>query len=1343
MVLRDENQSKLCFDNPLYGEGEAAKQAPSSKKELQVSKSVNFLDSKSSKLEVDKRASNISYAGFQSFFSEGQSSGAKRPSSSLMPAASLSPDCDIEEHIIENIRNRDFWSRRSRSNPFVRARASSRVSKRTSTASHLQVPHRGTPEGEDEERPLSLVAVPPEALEESQDEEDEEATIASEMMLEVQREAKLRENIVWMRNYLWDVSEADGGMFSLSSFVTAMRNKELLQRVFSLWDVQGDGVLLQEEWVDHLKCSTREVGAREWAELLEVLAYVVCGEDQEVTEDLFTTILNSRGVLEKLFRLINKESDGLVSRQEIMDFLANLTYARPRTGFTRENLEWLEQLFRQALGHKQELSFDDFKKIVHSRNSFFAERVFQIFDRDNSGTVSLSEFIDAMHQFAGKSPNDKIKFLFRVYDLDGDGLIQQSELQKVMKACMEENGMKFSDEQIEDLTLAMFEDADTQNTGAITYESLKAQLEKHDGLLENLSISIDRWLVPPDLGTKRETFLEKVSKLRPYQMSLPYVKNNYVYIIFLLLYIGVNLGLFISRAIEYKAHNGLTIVARACGQCLNFNCMFVLVLMLRQCITYLRSMGAAAFLPLDQHMYLHKLCGWLIFIYSVVHTIMHLINFAVYIVPDIYGINSEAWTLGEWILTMKPGQFGLVKGIANPTGVALMVILTIMVICSLPFVRKSGYFEVFYWTHLLYVAFWVLTLLHGPNFWKWFVAPGIIFVIERIHRTIRMRISSGKAYISSGVLLPSKVIHLVIKRPPQFHFHPGDYVFISIPEIAKYEWHPFTISSAPEQEDVVWLHIRAVGQWTNRLYAYFEHEQERFDRQMCELVAHSVDTSTALALDPTPLNTMVSDGRRALTNTPTSGNTSAGPEALLENGMTNLAFELDSSGNKAAHKVSPGATGTNDDTQAGTKTKSTSRARLGTKNQSSPSFTLASRVCRKKLVKTSSVPDFNKRMKKREKNMILRDNFRAASERRFEDSLMKQAHLAAMTANLPFHERPKSSAAMSFRYMRRKPTIITLDLPSETDDNDSEEENGEEEEVEHRGERERKKEVRVTILESGLSSATDIHDLSALAAEEGRLGRKFNLEEARKKSRQEEAKLKRRSRQEERRVRKISRMEEAIAEGGCAVGKPLVIYIDGPFGTPSSHIFQAQHAVLIATGIGVTPFASILQSIMHKYWKARHTCPKCAYSWTSDLPHSVMNLRKVDFFWINRDQRSFEWFVNLLSQLEIEQAEHGGVLDRFLDMHMYITSALQKTDMKAVGLQLALDLLHEKEKRDLITGLKTRTNAGRPNWDKVFKQLENQRKGKITVFYCGPPALGRSLRYKCDEYGFDFRKEIF
>jgi len=57
-------------------------------------------------------------------------------------------------------------------------------------------------------------------------------------------------------------------------------------------------------------------------------------------------------------------------------------------------------------------------------------------------------------------------------------------------------------------------------------------------------------------------------------------------------------------------------------------------------------------------------------------------------------INKGNYTLTEWLLTSKPGHFGLVGGVANPTGVALMIILVIMFICSQSFVRRGGCFEV-------------------------------------------------------------------------------------------------------------------------------------------------------------------------------------------------------------------------------------------------------------------------------------------------------------------------------------------------------------------------------------------------------------------------------------------------------------------------------------------------------------------------------------------------------------------------------------------------------------------------------------------------------------------------
>jgi uncharacterized SAM-dependent methyltransferase len=43
----------------------------------------------------------------------------------------------------------------------------------------------------------------------------------------------------------------------------------------------------------------------------------------------------------------------------------------------------------------------------------------------------------------------------------------------------------------------------------------------------------------------------------------------------------------------------------------------------------------------------------------------------------------------------------------------------------------------------------------------------------------------------------------------------------------------------------------------------------------------------------------------------------------------------------------------------------------------------------------------------------------------------------------------------------------------------------------------------------------------------------------------------------------------------------------------------------------------------------------------------------------------------------------------------------------------------------------------------VFMELNEQNHGEVSVFYCGNPALGTTLRRQCEKYKFEFRSEKF
>ena len=115
-----------------------------------------------------------------------------------------------------------------------------------------------------------------------------------------------------------------------------------------------------------------------------------------------------------------------------------------------------------------------------------------------------------------------------------------------------------------------------------------------------------------------------MSNFIPRRLRWSYIKHNPSKVIFVSLYFMLNVALFIWVAIQRKDEGGWAIIARAHGMCLNFNGVFILVLMMKSSLTWLRSSRIGKYLPIDQNIIYHKAVAVVILILSILHFIGHL-----------------------------------------------------------------------------------------------------------------------------------------------------------------------------------------------------------------------------------------------------------------------------------------------------------------------------------------------------------------------------------------------------------------------------------------------------------------------------------------------------------------------------------------------------------------------------------------------------------------------------------------------------------------------------------------------------------------------------------------------
>nr|XP_043620548.1 ferric reduction oxidase 7, chloroplastic-like [Erigeron canadensis] len=154
-------------------------------------------------------------------------------------------------------------------------------------------------------------------------------------------------------------------------------------------------------------------------------------------------------------------------------------------------------------------------------------------------------------------------------------------------------------------------------------------------------------------------------------------------------------------------------------------------------------------------------------------------------------------------------------GISNLPGVISLIAGLFMWVTSLPPVRRLN-FELFFYTHQLYVVFVIFFAMHVGDFIFSIAAAGIfLFMMDRFLRFIQSRKTVD---ILSAKCLPSGTVELVISKPEGLQYNALGWVFIQIRELSWLQWHPFSVSSSPlDGKHHLAVLIKVLGDWTEKL----------------------------------------------------------------------------------------------------------------------------------------------------------------------------------------------------------------------------------------------------------------------------------------------------------------------------------------------------------------------------------------------------------------------------------------------------------------------------------------------------------------------------------------------
>ncbi|KAJ2158187.1 hypothetical protein GGF46_003960 [Coemansia sp. RSA 552] len=276
-------------------------------------------------------------------------------------------------------------------------------------------------------------------------------------------------------------------------------------------------------------------------------------------------------------------------------------------------------------------------------------------------------------------------------------------------------------------------------------------------------------------------------------------------VMFIGLWVAVQAIVLISKWVSVGREAGaLKGFGVASMSCLMVSLSAIFLFMSPAMLELLRRTLVSRYVVIEKNVHAHKIAAYTMTFWTICHIIYYYYIFH----------KGAAASKGETTFSSK--LFGTMVG---KTGHAMLFLFFFIFVASIPVVRRRFY-EVFYWVHHLFVPCVILLFVHGgaESFQWYIIAPGLIYIVDRLYRFGRSRFRRPR--ILAVIQHPSNVIELKIERRGM-KFQVGQYIYLNIPSISLIEWHPFTLTSAPE-EDVLSVHIWVAGGWTRKLVELFQ-----------------------------------------------------------------------------------------------------------------------------------------------------------------------------------------------------------------------------------------------------------------------------------------------------------------------------------------------------------------------------------------------------------------------------------------------------------------------------------------------------------------------------------------